>query len=319
MKVLVLGASGFLGSWAVRALCADAHEVVIFQRPSSDGWRLAGMTGIAELKFAPAEWPREIERLIPDVILSLDWEGVSAQSRDDPEVQARNLSRQSAIIQAAIRAGVSRFVGIGSQAEYGRMEGKTAENALSLPSTEYGRVKVEVLHLLREMADAAALEWVWARVFSVYGPLEGNGWLLPVLADSARRRMPMSLTEATQPWSYLFAADAGTALATLTSHPGARGIYNLASPLAEPLRHSLEIFAGALGATDLLRFGEVTAKSPAGHLDADVSRLVSLGWDPHTTLEAGLELPASWLTGVPVADPFHHERFLPVRPASSFS
>ncbi len=282
-------------------------------RPSSDLWRLRGVQGIRMVEVPSEEWGESIAREKPDVIVALDWNGVASTFRDDEQAQFENVRRQGEVIEAAIRCGAGRFVGLGSQAEYGMVHGRVAEVAPSDPITAYGRAKVEALRSMRHRLEQAGLEWVWARIFSVYGPLEGDGWLLPSIADAAAQGIPIALTEARQPWSYLYAADAGTALTALASHPSASGIYNVGNPQAPALRESIEIFAHALGASSLLRFGARPPSGPVIRLEPDVTRLQSLGWTPGVSAEDGLARTAEWFSGVEVRDPFDPERPLPGR------
>lgn len=318
-RVVILGASGFLGSWCVRALLAQGHEVEVISMRRQPGWRIDGVPGFSFTHSELESWATEIERSGADTVISLDWEGVGGAHRDQESVQTGNLARLSTVVAASVRAGVKRFVGVGSQAEYGRTRGVVDEEASLNPTTAYGRAKVEGLRSLQRLADLGGMEWAWARVFSVYGPLEGDGWLFPAIADSFREARAISLTRAEQSWSYLYAADAAHALMALATHPGARGAYNVGSGNAPPLRQSIETFSRSLGAGGLLRFG---AKAEGGipvELRPDVSRLESLGWREQTVLDRGLRVTAQWMTGHPVADPFALARLLPSRPSVSGS
>jgi nucleoside-diphosphate-sugar epimerase len=312
MRVLLLGATGFLGSWCARALSADGHDVDALCRPTSDTWRIGGIAGISVSTAESGAWPREIEEKSPDVLISLDWEGVAGSSRDDEATQRRNVVRFRAVVEAAVRAGVKRFVGVGSQAEYGPVSGSVSEDSPLRPASSYGRGKVDAFRELRRLSQATALTWTWGRVFSVYGPLEGPGWLLPSIAESARNGNHIALTAATKPWSYLYAADAARAIVALAVHPAAVGTYNVGSRLARPLRDSIETFAGVIGATELLDFGARPSPATLNELRPDVSRLESLGWREQTELDEGLALTAKWLAGAQVGDPFSPGRSLPV-------
>ena len=297
MKVTVLGATGFLGSWAARALIADGHEVRALVRPDSDSWRIDTIHGLEKQRLNAATWPAVLASDPPHTLLSLDWEGVAARERDDDDVQARNLSRQATLYAAALNGGTQRIVGTGSQAEFGPVDGPIDEDRDPSPQTAYGRAKVSAHAALADAAAAAGAEHVWARVFSVFGPLETGDWLLPKITTAGATGEPLSMSSATQPWSYLFAADAGRALAVLATNPAAAGTYNVAHPIAPPLRESAEPLATALGAE--LRFGEVAG---AG-LEPRVSRLLELGWEPLWASDRAFGETAAWFRGETLADP----------------
>lgn len=300
VRVTVTGATGFIGSWTVRALVAAEHEVTALTRPQSDTWRVQAIPHLTIVRAAEADWGRTIAALGPDCLLSLDWIGVSAANRNDDAVQLENLPRQEELVAAALAAGAQRIVGVGSQAEYGAVEGPAREDTVLSPATAYGRAKVAAGTALAEASAAAGAEWRWARVFSVFGPLETGDWLLPSIARAAATRGSLDLSSGVQPWSYLYGPDAGTALAELVTNPSARGAYNVGHPIAPPLRESVELFSAALGAADVLRFGD----SPGESLRPDTTRLQGLGWEPRWARESAFEATARWFRGEEVDDPF---------------
>jgi nucleoside-diphosphate-sugar epimerase len=302
MRVLVLGATGFIGSWAVRALVPRA-EVIALTRPAGAAWRIADLPGVELRTAGEDEWAGEIAGIRPDVIVSLDWAGVAGAHRDD-DAQWANLDRQRLVLEAGAAAGVSRYVGVGSQAEYGPRDDCIQETAEPHPVTEYGRAKLAASEASRAFCADAGIQWVWARVFSTYGPLDHGHWLLPQIADALLAGRDVELSPGTQAWSYLYGADAGEAMAMLATAAGAGGVVNVGHPDAPVLRETIERFAAHLPRGGELLFGAIPLGPQAvRRLQPDTGRLEALGWAPATTLEAGLELTATWLAGGSVPDP----------------
>jgi UDP-glucose 4-epimerase len=314
LTVVMLGASGFLGAWAARALVAEGQRVAVVHRPGSDLWRLAGVDGLDMIEADVEHWGAEIVNLRPSTVVSLDWGGVGSASREDETLQARNVARQKAVVDAVLLAGVGRYVGLGSQAEYGPLSDRATEDNPLRPETAYGRAKVIVLGDTRARLGAEGVAWSWARVFSVFGPLEQGLWLLPSIARAASLQVPIPLTSGAQIWSYLPAPDAGRAIALLATDPSAAGVYNVGGPEARSLRESIETFAEALGAVHLLRFGATKPAAADMKLEPDVHRLRRLGWNPATDIRGELRVTANWFAGRPVADPFSPDCDLPSAP-----
>jgi nucleoside-diphosphate-sugar epimerase len=312
MKTLVLGATGFIGSWVARALTRRGAEVVCLARPASDQWRLRGLD-LTTVTVPESEWPQVIISLSPEVIVSLDWAGVAGGNRDD-ESQWANLSRQASVLNAAAISGARRVVGVGSQAEYGPKDERVIENALTNPRTAYGRAKLAAMEEARAFCAAQGIEWVWARVFSTFGPLDNGHWILPLVADALLEDRDIDLSSGEQLWSYLYAPDAAEAFAVLATHPGATGIYNLGNPEAPRLRSTIEEFASHFTSTGRLRFGAIPlGEDSVVRLEPDVSRLENLGWSVTFPLDTALEETARWLRSDKVADPLIPGLVLPER------
>jgi nucleoside-diphosphate-sugar epimerase len=314
MKLMILGSAGFLGSWTARAALAAGHEVIAVHREASDPWRLAGLP-VQRLALDASGWPELIAQATPDAIVSLDWEGVSSSKRDDDAVQASNLARQKAVLASAIDTGVSRLIGVGSQAEYGPLNTRVTESMVPHPDTAYGRAKVEALRAWQVRSAQSPVSLVWARIFSVYGPLEGEGSVLSSIADAIAGGRTIALGEARLGWSYLYAADAASALIELATHPSVSGVYNVGHPEDPPLRDSLERFADRLHGRAFLAFGAAGPGRPF-RLAADMSRLEKLGWRPRVDLGDGLAMTADWMSGELVRDPFDSQRMIPPRPST---
>lgn len=314
VRTVILGGSGFLGAWVARALIAQGHEVVGLLRPSSQPWRIEGMPGLSTVFALENDWPTEIGRIAPETLVSLDWAGVDSSKRDD-EAQWANLDRQRAAFAAAAKAGTRRYVGIGSQAEYGPRTDRIVESVDPRPRTVYGRAKLAALSQLREAAERTGLEWVWARVFSVYGPMDNPGFLLHAIAEALQAGKDVELSSGEQLWSYLYASDAATAVAVLSTHANAGGVYNLGHPSAPRLRDLIEEFASHFSSGGRLLFAaEPSAKSAISRLEPDMDRLLSLGWRPRTSSADGLRTTAEWLRSRRVPDPFQSGREIPRAP-----
>lgn len=261
----------------------------------------------------PEDWPELVAGASADVLVTADWSGVASGSRAD-DAQWANVERHRALIDAAIASGARRIVGLGSQAEYVRQERPTGEDDPLGPDTVYGAAKVAAAEHLQTVCTAAGIEWSWARVFSVYGPLDNDGVVLERVASALIDDEPLRLSSGEQAWSMLFASDAGRAIEAV-ARPGAGiGPVNVAHPGAPPLRDSIALFASSFDGSGSLEFGS----TPGPSLQADTSRLQALGWAPAIEHADGLRFAADWYRGRPVVDPLSGA-LLPARPTGTSS
>jgi nucleoside-diphosphate-sugar epimerase len=297
-RVLLTGASGFLGAHVVRALLARGVAVTALVRPGSDLWRLAeGPSALASADLSDAEAvARVLADVRPEVVCDLAWHGVGNRFHDDPAQVSANLRPHLDLLQAAAHAGCRRWIGLGSQAEYGPQAARIDEGCATRPSTVYGAVKLAVGVVGQRLAARAGMEFVWLRLFSCYGPMDAPGWLIPSVTLTLLRCARPKLTAGTQKWDYLFVEDAARAVAEAALATRMEGVYNLGSGRGVPVREIVEAIRDLVDPALPLGFGEV----PYGphqimHLEADVTKLCeAIPWRPATGLEDGLRRTVAW-------------------------
>ena len=301
-RVVVTGAAGFVAAAVVRRLLRDGHRVQAWLRPGTDAWRLGGFeeagSGLEIVRFdlrdlgtveGSGRASSVLVRFRPDIVIHAAWQGMRGAGRDDP-AQIEFVSLGVEVVRLAATAGAKRFVGLGSQAEYGPHDGLISEETLTSPSTLYGAAKLACGHLSFALARRLRLSAAWARLFSIYGPGERSGSLIPDLARALRQGLSFPLGDGNGRWDYLYEDDAAEALVRLAVQDDAQGFFNVASGIAVPLREVM-LRIGALVAPGVaLAIGaRPSAPGDLPRLEADVTRLVqATGWRPRTGLDVGL-------------------------------
>lgn len=289
-RVLVTGASGFLGRHALGPLKKagfEVHGVARGESPSRPGacaWHRADLLD--------GEVARELcDQVKPTHLLHLAWYAVPGLYWMSPE-NARWLEASRGLLRSFVRAGGSRAVIAGTCAEYDW----TAERVLCresespLPMTPYGKAKAE---LLEGLPGDLGVSWAWGRVFFPFGPHEPEARFIPSTIGALLRGEPALLTHGAQIRDFLFVEELGEAFAALLESP-VEGVVNIASGEGRSLREVAESVQALLGGE--LRFGARTA--PAGEpsrLVADVSRLQEkVGWRQSLRFTECLERTVSW-------------------------
>ncbi|WP_199884010.1 NAD-dependent epimerase/dehydratase family protein [Anaerosinus massiliensis] len=238
-SVIVTGASGFLGYHLVSALQKDNVFVYAVVRPKSKTKeRLANFKNIKILEIDMNNITEIEQRHLNDCecFYHLAWEG----GRNDFFAQNKNIEYTLAALEIAKNIGCKRFICTGSQAEYGLCNEIITEEILPKPNTAYGSAKLATCHLTKIRAEQVGIEWVWVRVFSIYGKYDGVDCLIPYLIHSLENEETPKLTECLQNWDYLYAPDAANALISLRQKGHSGEIYNLASGDVHPLRFFVE-------------------------------------------------------------------------------
>lgn len=147
-----------------------------------------------------------------DAFFHLAWAGTIGPGRDDMLLQTQNIRCAIEATQTAADIGCQVFVGVGSQAEHGRIEGKVTADAPCFPSNGYGMAKLCAGQMTRVMCRQLGIRHEWARVLSVYGANDGPLSVVSILLDKLCRGEKRALTAGEQMWDYLYADDAAEAL-----------------------------------------------------------------------------------------------------------
>jgi nucleoside-diphosphate-sugar epimerase len=146
MRVLVTGATGFVGSHVLRRGVARGVEMAALLRPGGSRDRLHDVDGaVVEIDgdLADVEAARSaIETFAPTVVLHLAWDGVDNTRRNDPVQFRHNPTAALGLVDVAASAGAQAWIGLGTQAEYGRVEGRVDERHPTAPTSLYGIAKL---------------------------------------------------------------------------------------------------------------------------------------------------------------------------------
>lgn len=231
-KILITGATGFLGSHIAEELINQGFKVVALKRSTSNIWRCASFNEKIQWincdNFIDAE--PEIIKCNPEILIHAAWNGVSASTRDNWVEQEKNLFFFVSLLEIAKKAGVNKIIALGSQAEYGTLEGVVNEDSQCNPNNAYGATKLCTSALLKAFAEQNKIEWYWIRLFSVFGTREEKNWLIPAAINNLLKKKEMALTPCEQKYDYLFTKDftAGI-LSVVNNHDNISGIYNMSS------------------------------------------------------------------------------------------
>lgn len=104
-----------------------------------------------------------------DVFYHLAWEGTNkAEEINSCLIQNNNINNSLNAVKLARKLKCKRFIGIGSQAEYGRKDHRIKEEETN-PEIAYGKAKLEAYKRTKLLASKYGIDHIWCRIFSVYG------------------------------------------------------------------------------------------------------------------------------------------------------
>lgn len=231
-----------------------------------------------------------------DAFYHFAWNGTFGDTRNDMTMQVQNIQYSLDAVELAEALECRCFIGAGSQAEYGRVEGKLRPDTPTFPENGYGMAKLCAGAMTRQMCISCGMRHIWTRILSVYGCYDGAYTMIMSALDKMRTNAETAFTPGEQQWDYLNGRDAARAMVLI----GKRGVsgktYVLGSGSARPLREYLEILAKETKYTRPLGLGKLPyAPKQVMHLCADISELTrDTGFVPEVSFEEGVRELIAW-------------------------
>jgi nucleoside-diphosphate-sugar epimerase len=279
-KVLISGVTGFLGSYIAESLIDHHDQVIGLKRSTSDLHRCKNfLNKITWINGDDTDWKQQVIHHQPNILIHSAWAGVSADKRTEWKEQLSNLNLVLDLLQVGSELKVSKFIGLGSQAEYGTFSGKVDESYPTNPNTAYGAVKLMASVLIKSFCEANSINWYWLRLFPMFGEKEDGSWLIPSVIKSILHKNSMDLTPAMQKYAYLYVKDFAEYVSLLVHKDLASatcGVYNISSDNAVTLKYLIEKIRDGINSTVALNFGSLPYRPyQSMHLEGDMSKFSS--------------------------------------------
>lgn len=232
-----------------------------------------------------------------DVFFHLAWACTAGEGRNDVEAQTQNIRDTMDAVEAAGRLGCECFIGAGSQAEYGRVEGRLSAVTPTFPENGYGIAKLCAGQLSRLRCSQLGIRHIWFRVLSIYGQYDGEQTMIMSSIRKMLHGESPEYTPAEQMWDYLYSKDAACAF-YLAAEKGRDGaVYCLGSGQAVPLKEYIEIMRDEIAPGLPVKFGaKPYAEMQVMHLCADITDLQEdTGFVPRVGFREGIRETVQWV------------------------
>lgn len=289
-KVLLTGATGFVGARTLNALASRGAEVTAVTR-GAPGASLPGVTWIQGDLTKAEDRARIVGEAGATHLLHLGWRAVYGDVSNSPE-NVDWLGHSLGLAREFAAAGGQRIVGCGTCFEYDWRQGICVEELTPIgPSTLYGSAKHAYHVALEGFARAAKFGLAWARPFFIYGEDENPTRLVASVAHALLEGRPAETSHGRQIRDYLHIDDVAEGLTALTLSD-AQGAYNIASGQAITLKDIIFELANQAGRPDLVRLGARQAQPYEPPIIVGDTRKTfeTIGWKSRIDLPTGIAM-----------------------------
>lgn len=300
-RVLLTGATGFLGAHLARRLVAEGCWVGALLRLGSNTARLANVLDrlhpLSGDLLAPDTLAEAMRVSAPRYVFHLAAHGVDRPLASATDSVQTNVQGTVNLLDACRAADLARFVYVGTCYEYGDGSAPCREDQPVAPANYYAASKAAGWLLCGVYHRVHGLPVATVRPFQAYGPYQGCRLLLPYAITTALRGEDLRLTPGEQVRDFVHVDDVVDGVLTAATTPAAVGqTINLGSGEGTTVRRAVEMALDVLGWPVPAHFGALEYRpGEVWDLRADPRRARELlGWQPRTGLADGLRQTVGW-------------------------
>ncbi len=319
-RVIVTGATGFVGANLARKLVSSGHEVHLLVRPSHSHWRI--QTILDDLRLHTVEirdlenMSKIVRRIRPEWVFHLAAYGAYPLQRDICQMMETNTVGTANLLQACLQTGFEAFVNAGTSSEYGPKDHAPSEDEPVNPNSYYAVSKAAATLFATFCARHECVGVCTLRLYSVYGPYEEPTRLIPALILRGLSNTLPPLVKPTTVRDYVYVEDAVDAclLAATAAGKEPGAVYNIGTGLQTSLSEVVDVARRALNIVAEPRWGSLPDRpwDTEVWLADNTRARAALNWRPRYSFADGFRETVDWFRANPAMQRLYQSR-LPAR------
>lgn len=313
-RVIITGATGFVGANLTRRLLHDGYQVYLLVRPGYTPWRIEAIRAevhICEVDFGNAAALAHIVGSIqPEWVFHLAAHGAYSWQTDLRQMVQTNIIGTINLIQACLQTGFEAFVNTGSSSEYGFKDHAPSEREWLEPNSYYAVTKASATLFCRYTAQSQNVHLPTLRLYSVYGPYEEPKRLMPSLILRGLKGEVPPLVNPDVARDFVYVDDVSEAYLLAATRPAQElgAVYNVGTGVQTSLREVVKVARRVMGITVEPGWGSMPDRQWDTNVWVADNRKIrdELGWQPCYTLEQGFRSMVDWFCNNPVIQKLYY-------------
>jgi len=308
-RVVLTGGTGFVGANLARRLLRDGHELHLLVRPGYQPWRIQAIRPdlrLHEVRLHDTEAVSHlVGRIRPEWVFHLAAHGAYSWQTDWEQMVQTNIQGTMSLLSACLATGFEAFVNTGSSSEYGLQDHPPAESEALEPNSHYAITKAAATLLCRHTAQSRQVHVPTLRLYSVFGPYEEPGRLLPalILRGLKGELPPMADPDVARDFVYVDDVVEAYLLAASKRTPERGPVYNVGTGVQTTLREAVRVARETMGIAVEPAWSAMPNRSWDATVWVSNNRKIhlELGWQPRRTFADGFGLMLDWFRQGPPA------------------
>ncbi len=306
-RVLLTGASGFVGNNLARRLLTDGHEINLVFREDYSSRRIKDIQNDVRIHIADLRDEETLSRVVtgvrPEWVFHLAAHGAYPTQTDALRILHTNTVGTANLVMACLKTGFEALVNAGSSSEYGLKNHPPSETERLKPNSFYAVAKASATLFCTYAAQSTGTRITTLRLYSVYGPYEEPTRLMPTLIrEGLRNRLPPLVNPDTAR-DFVYVDDVVQAFllaATMTSEESGP-VYNIGTGVQTTIRTVVDTARRVLNISAEPKWASMSDRIWDTNTWVSDSRLAGekLGWRPKYSLEEGFRKMVEWCKANP--------------------
>lgn len=301
-KILITGATGFIGANLARAFLREGAKVYVFIRRTSNKWRIKDILGDITEYYVDLTHREEVEKIVshiqPEIIFHTGAYGGYPSQYDYKKIYEANLIGTINLINACSKIGFKIFINTGSSSEYGVKKLPMKENDTLEPISDYGISKALATLFCQMKAKSDRLPITTFRLFSPYGYYEEATRLIPSVILSCLRGKSPEVSSPCAVRDFIFIEDVIDVYLRVVANKDkiAGEIFNIGYGVQYSVKEVVNEIIQLTGNIVKPVYNSVFNPRIEPEIwQADISKARNvLGWVPKYDLKMGLSKSISW-------------------------
>ncbi|MFT4016120.1 MAG: NAD-dependent epimerase/dehydratase family protein [Agriterribacter sp.] len=239
-KVLVTGATGFIGNYVVQELLQRDYHIIA---SSANEANARQKIWFSQVDYRPLDlaYLSDVQNYFeyfdkPDIMIHLSWEGLP-NYKDSFHI-GRNLPRHKAFLENIIANGLQNINITGTCFEYGMQEGKLKEDMLVYPSNPYALAKNDLRVFIETLQGKYHFNYKWIRLFYMFGKGQNPKSLLSQLQQAIDRKEEVfNMSGGEQTRDFLPVETVAKYIVNIAAQTNVTGIINCCSGVPVTIKH----------------------------------------------------------------------------------
>jgi len=289
MRIFLTGATGFIGRYVLKHLEKEGYNILLLTRASKEN--ISSIIKSKKVDIVSGnlsdinKWKNKLMEFKPEVTIHLAWEGIPDYG---VKTSIKNLKYGLNLFEELAEIECKKIICTGSCWEYGQNQGKISEDSPAKSSNVFTIAK-NALHLLgREIAKENNMQFIWTRLFYVYGPGQKESSLIPYIIKCVKEGKKLNLKTPSARNDFIYVEDVAKAIVAILEKCKQSTVYNIGSGYSTSIQEIIREIRNCYNIEYIQKSKQLTEDQTINFW-ADISKIKKeIGWEPKTDIEEGV-------------------------------